>query len=256
MNDSTLSTPLCCTDPVAFEAVWSRVMKGRNSPITLKETTVTVESCSCVPNEPTLPSQPVLPDLPNLPNLPEGNLPDVPNRPNFPVFPNLPNLPEGNLPDVPDPLPETTPLPCFGAISVKSLLETALLTTLEGLDAYKKLERQLPYKLKGTLLESLNQRKKILNQLETAYFLLVGEDFLSQNPNTTEFIYSPPIPADQRIRGLFRQTQELQLLFKKSALETEDVCFTTLFLQLDIELKEEISTLHRILESLFWLRLK
>lgn len=225
MKDSTLSCPLSCTDPATFEAVWSRVMQGKTSPITLKETATTPLVTACLPS---IPANPTTPDIPTIP--------DIPARPTFPS--------------------EDTILPCFGEFSVKNLLETAILSALDGLEAYKKLERQLPYKLKASLLDSLNQRKKILNQLETAYFLLVGEDFLLSHPSTTEFIYSPPVPADQRIRTLFRQTQELQLLFKKSALETEDVCFTTLFLQLDKELKEEISTLHRILESLFWLRLK
>lgn len=228
MMDTTLNQPLCCTDPEAFEQVWSRVMGGRSSQITVK-------SFACE-NETTAEQQrPLLPEesMALLPRITEER-------------PCSPMVPEENMPT----------LPCFGEISLKTLLETAILATVDGLEAYKKLERQLPLKLKPILLESLLKRKKVLNQLETSYFLLVGEDFLAQYPATTEHLYSPPVPADQRLRTLFRKTQELQLLFKQSALETEDVCFTTLFLQVDKELKEEISTLHRLLESLFWLRSK
>ncbi len=142
------------------------------------------------------------------------------------------------------------PLPCLDAEEEREFLEKALLSTLETLEEFGKLEKQLPQKLKPALAPLYSARKKEFNQLETAYFLLMGEN--TPYPSTLD--YAVPVPADKRLRHCFRQAQRWQGEFQKSALRTGDSCLTSLYLMLETAMKEEVLGLHALVEGLFWLK--
>lgn len=141
-------------------------------------------------------------------------------------------------------------LPCLGAEDQASFLSSALFASLQTLEEFRKLEKQLPQKLKPALLPLVSARKKQFNQLETAYFLLMGEN--TPYPSTLDC--PAPVPADQRLRHCFRQAQIWQGLYQKSAFQTQDSCLTSLYLLLESAMKEEVHSLHQLVEGLFWLR--
>lgn len=140
--------------------------------------------------------------------------------------------------------------PCFGEESAQDFLKQAVKSCLEALEDFRKLEKQLPQKLKPAVQTLTTARKKQLNQLDTAYFLLTGQQ--ASPPMTLE--QSAPVPADQRLRHRFRQAQQWQGLFQKQAFTTEDACLTTLFLNLEMAMKEELTRLHSLVEAVFWMK--
>ncbi len=150
---------------------------------------------------------------------------------------------------VPSPKPEAQ-YPCFGEASAQDFLLQAVKACLEALEDFQKLEKQLPQKLKPAVLTLSTARKKQLNQLDTAYFLLTGQQ---ASPPMT-LAQSAPVPADQRLRHRFRQAQQWQSLFQKQAFTTEDACLTTLFLNLELAMKEELTRLHSLVEAVFWMK--
>lgn len=145
---------------------------------------------------------------------------------------------------------------CFGEQSAQTLLAQGISAQVKALEDMKKLEKQLPQSLKPQVVCLITQRKKQLNQLETAYFLLVGEDYRINHPETLEYIHPKPVPADLRLRHLFREAQVWQAIYQKAAFSSFDSCLTTLFLQLESALKEEVISLHTLVEAVFWLRHK
>lgn len=260
-----LSEPLLCQSAVHFEAVWNRVMEGRTSPIVIKHpeqaTQVpTPTSCSlpmdfsiidtprgCPPTPPNPPSSPTPPNPPSLPTPP--NPPCSPTPPNLPIPPSSPSCGQSVSPTPPK--ESHPPLPCFDDKKSQTFLEEAILSTVVAIEDYKKLERQLPLNLKNTLLSLSLQKRKQRNQLETAYFLLTGEDFLKNTPNTTEYIHPTPIAPQKRLRYRFREAQKWQSLYQKAAFRSEDSCLTSLYLQLESSEKEEVTILHAMVEELF-----
>lgn len=143
---------------------------------------------------------------------------------------------------------------CFGDTSAKILLQESLQNNSIALEDYEKLTRQLPQKLRPQIQEIEKQRKIQQNQVETAYFLLTGIDYLQSAPNSLSYTHPQPIPADKRLRQRFREAQIWQGLYQKAAFSTQDSCLTTLFLQLEQAMKEETTLIHHLVESLFWMK--
>lgn len=153
-----------------------------------------------------------------------------------------------STPDLPPVAPATSQLFCFGQEGGKSVLEEGMWSCADALEDFRKLEKQLPQKLKSSLLPLVQSRKKGYNQLETAYFLMVGENY------TITLEESPPVPADQRLRHRFQQGQQWQQRYQEAAFRSQDSCLTTLFLQLEQVMKEEVSGLHQLVQAVFWLK--
>lgn len=142
--------------------------------------------------------------------------------------------------------PET--VPCLGLESQAPFLLEALCACYLALEAFGKLEKQLPQKLKPALIPLVSARKKQFNQLETAYFLLTGE-----NASIPASLTLPaPVPADARLRHCFRQAQLWQGYYQKSAFQVEDPCLTSLYLMLESAMKEEVKEIHALVEGVFW----
>ncbi len=148
----------------------------------------------------------------------------------------------------PKPAPPT--YSCFGDMSAKENLALALGASSMALEEYQKLERQLPQKLKSALYSLLKDSKKEYNQLESAYFLLTGESY----PPAKSLVQSPPVPADRRLRQRFLAAQKGQSNYQKWAFSSDDSCFTSLFLQLELQKKEEVTALQKLIQEFFWLR--
>lgn len=230
-----LKEPLLCQNAIHFESVWNRVMEGRTNPIIIKKSSPSQISC------------PSSPDSPNLPTLPSPPSPctscSLPM--DFTIIDKDSQKEECQA-----------TMPCFGDKSQKKMLEQAIFATLDGIEDYKKLENQLPPPLKGEICSLCHEKKKARNQLETAYFLLTGEDFLENTPQTTEYIHPTPVPADKRLRHRFREAQKWQSIYQKLAFQCQDSCFTTLYLGLERATKEEVATLHKVVEEMFSLKNK
>ncbi|MFI3254855.1 MAG: hypothetical protein R3Y63_11040 [Eubacteriales bacterium] len=143
-----------------------------------------------------------------------------------------------------------TKISCFGDMSAKDHLETALSASSLALGDYQKLEKQLPQKLKSALYPLIKEVKREYNQLESAFFLLTGES----HPPTGSLLQSPPVAADKRLRERFLAAQVGQSNYQKWAFASQDSCFTTLFLQLEIQKKEEVQALQKLIQEFFWLR--
>lgn len=139
---------------------------------------------------------------------------------------------------------------CFADPKEEPLLQEALLASGTAVEDFRKLEKQLPQSLKPLVHGLITRRKKEFNQIETALFLLTGEK--TPLPHTTEIPI--PVAADRRLRQRFLLAQEWQRRYQKAAFQTEDSCLTTLFLQLESALKEEVKTLHTLVEEVFWLK--
>lgn len=243
-----LKEPLLCQSAVHFEAVWNRVMEGRSSPIVVKQPPL---ACPHHTEEQT-PTTCSLPMDFSIIDTPRG-CPTTPPSP--PTLPNLPNPPSPpsceQLESSKPPKENHVPLPCFDDKKSQPFLEEAILATMIAMEDYKKLERQVPLTLKNTLVSLSLQKRKQRNQLETAYFLLTGEDFLKNTPNTTEYIHPSPTVPQTRLRYRFREAQKWQSLYQKAAFRSEDSCLTSLYLQLESTEKEEVTILHTMVEELF-----
>lgn len=148
--------------------------------------------------------------------------------------------------------PSEEKLLCFGEISSQNLLGECILTCSAAVEDYLKLNKQLPQKLKTQSIHLEQQRKQELNQLETAFFLTTGENFLKMNPKTLEFTPSAPLTPEQRLRLRFQDAQRSQAIYQKAALQSYDSCLTTLFLQLEVAMKEEVAALHALTQEYFW----
>lgn len=164
------------------------------------------------------------------------------DKPNPIVIGSAPKKP------VPTPVPTQVPPLCFGELQQADILEKALVATVDSLEDFQKLEKQLPHRCKSALHPLIQQCKKRKNQLDTAYFLLKGEYYTNYHPQTT------PVPADQRLRHRFIQGQKWQVIYQKTAFACEDSCLTSLFLLLELAMKEEVLALHSLIETVIWLK--
>lgn len=143
-----------------------------------------------------------------------------------------------------------TVLPCFGDLSCRGFLEYALSQSALAVERFCQVERQVSGKWKGTVRELVEARKKEMNQLETAYFLLTGLEAPNKSLDTLE--YHHPVSVSAGLRTCFQEAQKWQGLYQKAAFQTKDHCLTTLFLQLEQERKEEVAQVKQLVEALFW----
>lgn len=244
MSEMKLEQPIICQDEARFAMVWERVMGGNDNPIVVGKGGKQ-EKILCYSQE-------------FEEEHGEGyNMEQVGEKVIFAEKKETAVLTLGGscLPSYPmDEEEQEDTILCFGEKSGKNLLAQGILATLEAMEEYKKLEKQLPQKLKPQVQELCGKRKKQLNQLETAYFLLVGEDFLLNHPDTLEYIHQKPVPADQRLRRRFREAQIWQGIYQKGAYTSQDSYLTTLFLDLELGMKEETREVHRLVEALFWMK--
>ncbi len=141
---------------------------------------------------------------------------------------------------------ETSDLPCFGVVGESGYVETALGYGRAAVEDYEKLQRQIPRELLGKVQELAVTGKGAVCQLETAYFLLTGDLLPTANQNAPTAL-SP----EQRLRKLFRDRQSLQLYYQKTAFLTKDSCVTTLFLQQELALREEVQKIQALLVEFF-----
>lgn len=145
-------------------------------------------------------------------------------------------------------VPPDHPVFCFGDTEQGNFLQQACQANQDSQEEYRKLEKQVPQRLKPQVSALLQGRKRQKSQLETAYFLLTGQ-VVALSP-----VEYAPMPADQRLRQRFRQAQQWQVAFQKQAHVTGDSCFTSLYLLLETGMKEEVLALHDLVEAVFWLR--
>lgn len=157
-----------------------------------------------------------------------------------------PPAPTAKTQSTPPCVPEEPTLPCFGIPSESTYVETALAYGKQCLEDYQKLQRQVPKELSQQLRPLCLKAKEAVCRLETAYFLLTGEAFASTTTPSTQ-----PLSPEQRLRKLFQDCQRLQLYYQKTAFLTKDSCLTTLFLQQELSLREEIQQIQWLLGDLF-----
>lgn len=150
------------------------------------------------------------------------------------------------------PLPAKNPVPtlkvtekilCYGEAVEKGPLSEYISICINSTYEYEKLSTQLPQSLKSTGQALGKQKMEVLSQLETAYFLCFSENIQDIPRNTAQ---SGPKSLEQRLRALFRQAQIDQTAYQKSALSSQDSCLTTLFLQLELTAREEVSALQAL----------
>ncbi len=141
-------------------------------------------------------------------------------------------------------------MPCYGDISAKDFLASAITACHVALAEYVKLNKQVPKQCKSVVEEMILAVKTEKTQLETAYFLITGEECHAP----TTFAQLAPMSWENRIRELFYHGQLWQDKYQKQAFLVEDSCLTSLYLQLEREKRQEVSGLKALMETLFGMK--